>query len=169
MRRRFHSQGGKSGGLKVQNRKIDTQKIEARFEQVRATILAHAAFFVANGSVEATWRTYRGHRLGPYFRVRCRQRSGRRAAGTGAAARPASIYLGRSPELAARVGKLLGHKDVKTTQINRRCEELHRQVRRSLTGAKQELRRLLAERGAVQRWFERSLRASGKKGGRARG
>jgi hypothetical protein len=32
------------GGANVENAKIDTQKIEARFEQVRATIPAHAAF-----------------------------------------------------------------------------------------------------------------------------
>ncbi len=49
-----HGQGRKNGGANVKNAKIDTQKIEARFEQVRATILAHAAFFVDNGSVQAT-------------------------------------------------------------------------------------------------------------------
>ncbi len=152
----------------MKNAIIDPQKIEARFEQVRAAILAHAAFFVDYGFVEATWRTYRGHRLGPYFRVRCRQRSGRHALGSGAAPRPTSIYLGRSPELAARAGNLLDDLQ-QYTRNKRRCEELHRQVRRSLTGAKQELRRLLAERGTVQRWFERSLRASGKKRGRAGG
>ena len=64
-----------SGGSKAQNRKIDTQNIDGRFEQVRARILADAAFFVANGSVEATWRAHRAHRLGPYFRVRCRPRT----------------------------------------------------------------------------------------------
>ncbi len=45
----------------MQNRKIATQKIDARFEQVRAKILANAACFVANGFVEANWRTYRGN------------------------------------------------------------------------------------------------------------
>ncbi len=133
-----------------------TQKIEARFEHVREQILAHAAFFVANGSVEATWRTYRGHRLGPYFRVRCRQRRVQHALCSGSAPRQTSIYLGRSPELAARVGKLLADLQ-QHTRCKRRCEELRRQVRRSLTGAKQELRRLLAQRGAVRKWFERPV------------
>jgi hypothetical protein len=58
----------------VENRETATQKIEARFEQVRERILARAAVFVMQGTVEATWRTYRGHRLGPYFRASCRQR-----------------------------------------------------------------------------------------------
>ena len=150
----------------MKNAKIDTQKIEARFEQVRATILAHAAFFADYGSVQATWRTYRGHRLGPYFRVGCRQRRGRHALGTGAAPRPTSIYLGRSPELAARVRNLLDDLQ-QYTRNKRRCEELRRQLRRSLTRAKQELRRLLAQRGAVWTWYERRPRAPGKKTGRA--
>ncbi len=138
---------GRKLGVSVGNRKIATQKIEARFEQVRAQILAHAAFFVANGSVEATWRTYRGRRLGPYFRVGCRQRSVQHALGTGAAPRQTSIYLGHSPELAARVRELLDALQ-QHTRCKRRCEQLRRQVRRSLTRSEKELRRLLAERGA---------------------
>jgi hypothetical protein len=146
----------------VKNAIIDPQKIEARFEQVRAAILAHAAFFVDYGSVEATWRTYRGHRLGPYFRVRCRQRSGRRVVGSGAVPRPTLIYLGRSPELAARVRNLLDDLQ-QYTRGKRRCEELRRQLRRSFIREKQELRRLLAQRGAVWTWFERRPQAPGKK------
>ncbi len=59
--------GGKNGGLNVQIRKIDTQNIDARFEQFRAKILANAAFFVANGSVAATLRTYGTRGEGPAF------------------------------------------------------------------------------------------------------
>ena len=122
----------------------------------------HAAFFVDYGSVEATWRTYRGHRLGPYFRVRCRQRSARHALASGAVPRPTSIYLGRSPELAARVGNLLDDLQ-QYTRCKRRCKELRRQLRRSFSRKKQELRRLLAQRGAVWTWFERRAQAPGKK------
>ncbi len=81
---------------------------------------------------------------------------------SGAVPRPTSIYLGRSPELAARVRNLLDDLQ-QYTRGKRRCEELRRQLRRSLTRAKQELRRLLAERGAVWTWYERRPRAPGKK------
>ncbi len=40
--------------MNVENEKAATQKIEARFEQVRGQILAHATFFAAQGSVEVT-------------------------------------------------------------------------------------------------------------------
>ncbi len=74
-------------------------------------------------------------------------------------------HLGRSPELAARVRNLLDDLQ-QHTRYKRRCEELRRQLRRSLTRAKQELRRLLAQRGAVWTWFGACPRAAGKKTGR---
>jgi len=40
--------------VNVENGKTATQKIEARFEQVREQILARAAIFVTQGTVAAT-------------------------------------------------------------------------------------------------------------------
>jgi hypothetical protein len=119
---------------------------------VRGQILAHAAFFVAQGTVEATWRTYRGRRLGPYFRVSCRQR-GVQHAPCADAPQQTSIYLGRDPELAARVRRLLDELRQHTCG-KRRCADLRRQVRRSLTRAKESLRQRLAEHGVTLKGFE---------------
>ena len=138
--------------MNVENENAATQKIEARFEQVRGQILAHATFFVAQGTVEATWRTYRGRRLGPYFRVSCRQRGAHHDPCAGAP-QQTSIYLGRNPELAARVRGLLDELR-QHTHGKRRCAELRRQVRRSLTRAKETLRQRLAEHGVTLKGFE---------------
>ncbi len=147
-----------SAALATSNQKLATslpaiQNIEARFEQVRTQILAHAAFFVGQGAVEATWRTYRGRRLGPYFRVFCRQRRVRPTPCTGMAPQQTSIYLGRSPELAARVGELLDELR-QHIRRKRRCEELRRQVRRGLARAKDGLRQVLAQHGVELKGFE---------------
>ncbi|MDY0169344.1 MAG: hypothetical protein RBS80_22565 [Thermoguttaceae bacterium] len=120
---------------------------------MRGQILAHARFFVAQGFVEATWRTYRGRRLGPYFTVSCRQRGRRRDPCAGAAPQQTSIYLGRSPELAARVRRLLDELR-QHTRCKRRCEETRRQIRRSLTRAKEALRQRLAEHGVALKGSE---------------
>ena len=54
--------------------------------------------FTRQGAVVATWRTYRGRRLGPYYRLAYRD-------GT----RQRSIYLGRQSPLVDEVRRLLGH------------------------------------------------------------
>jgi hypothetical protein len=50
-------------------RAFDDQEVDARFERVKAQVLADPALFAAQGSVEAGCRTYRKRRPGPYFRV----------------------------------------------------------------------------------------------------
>jgi len=50
------------------------QKNAGRFLRVRAFLQAHKALFANQGTVAATWRTYRGKRLGPYFQLAYRDR-----------------------------------------------------------------------------------------------
>jgi hypothetical protein len=112
---------------------FDDQKIAARFERVRAQVLAHPALFANQGFVAATWRTYRGRRLGPYFRVSYRE-SGRQR----------SIYLGRSEELADRVRRLLA--DVQRRRRKRRLfAKLEAEVRASLRRHKARFKEYLAQ------------------------
>jgi hypothetical protein len=90
----------------------------------------------------ATWRTYRGRRLGPYFRLAYRK--GRRQL---------SIYLGRSAELAQRVRELLAdlQKDHRWRRITRRMRaEIRKSFRRSL----EYLDRQLAVLGIRRKGFE---------------
>ena len=68
------------------------QKTAARFERVRAAVMAEPRRFARQGSVVASWRVYAGRRLGPYLRLAYRE--GRRQR---------SIYLGRCAELVRRV------------------------------------------------------------------
>ena len=66
------------------------EKKTARFEREEPYVLAHGARFAHQGAVVASWQTYRGRRLGPYYWLAFRD-SGRQR----------SIYLGRS--LAVRI------------------------------------------------------------------
>ena len=45
------------------------EKDLARFRRVELFLLQHPQRFATQGSVAATWRTYRGRRLGPYFQL----------------------------------------------------------------------------------------------------
>jgi hypothetical protein len=105
------------------------QKTEAKFQAIRGFILANRNTFVRQGAVVATYRMYRGHRLGPFFSLRYRD-----------AGRQRSRYLGRSPNLAAQVSSLLGElretiKELRTlTRLKRHaranvrmCKKLWRQ------------------------------------------
>jgi hypothetical protein len=50
-----------------------TQKIDARFERVRAQVLSHSALLAAGGSVSVPWRNRGARRFEPYFRVPYRE------------------------------------------------------------------------------------------------
>ena len=113
-----------------------------RFERVRSYVLAHPALFASQGSVAATWRTYRGRRLGPYFQVSWRE-SGRQR----------WLYLGRSQELADRVGELLARRQHGHRQ-RRLFARLKRQARSAYRRWKVFLRQLLAGWGIQMKGFE---------------
>ncbi|MFH1924715.1 MAG: hypothetical protein ABIP48_33100 [Planctomycetota bacterium] len=118
------------------------QKAAARFERVEAQVAAAPGVFAVGGTVVATWRTYRGRRLGPYFRLAYRK--GRRQC---------SIYLGRSEELAGRVRDLLA----KLQDLNRwrrTSRRMQREARKSLRRWLEYLGKQLAELGIQRKGFE---------------
>ena len=108
-----------------------TKKSGERFERVRSLLLAQPLRFANQGSVVAGWRTYRGRRLGPYFRLAYRD-----------GGRQRSVYLGRSVELARRVRELLARLQ-RPRRERRLFGRLIAQVRASLRRAKARLREAL--------------------------
>ena len=84
-----------AGDRELEKREFVDQKIR----EVLALIESRPEIFAAQGTVVATWRTYGGRRLGPYFRLSFRE--GRRQR---------SLYLGTSAALAARVRAILARK-----------------------------------------------------------
>jgi hypothetical protein len=118
------------------------QKTAARFERVRAAVMAEPRRFARQGSVVAGWRVYAGRKLGPYFRLAYRE--GRRQQ---------SIYLGRCAELVRRVRELLAELHGPRRQ-KLLFARLKAQVRASLRQAKVELERQLAVWGIRLEGFE---------------
>jgi hypothetical protein len=80
----------------MENRPLVDQLDAARFERVRAEVLARPSLFAKGGSVVAGWRRRGPARFGPYYRLAYRDQNRQR-----------SIYLGRSAGLVAKVGQLL--------------------------------------------------------------
>jgi len=103
--------------------------------------------FAAGGTVVASWRTYRGRRLGPYFRLAYRK--GRRQW---------SIYLGRSEGLARRVRDLLAR--LQEHQRWRRTSwRMQARARASLRKSKAQLKKLLVRWGIhLKGWEFRGMR-----------
>jgi hypothetical protein len=98
-------------------------------------VLGRKGVFARQGSVVATWRAYRGRRLGPYFRLAFREDGRQR-----------SIYLGRCRELARRVGSLLAglQRPLRQRRVVRRLEA---QVQASLKRFRAKLAEALAPLG----------------------
>jgi hypothetical protein len=118
------------------------QKDVARFQRVESLLKAHSALFANQGTVAATWRTYRGKRLGPYFQLTYRDRG-----------RQLWFYLGRSQELARRVKDLLAKLHRRRDQ-RRQSQKLQAQARASFRRAKNQLKKLLAVWGIQLKGFE---------------
>ena len=119
-----------------------SQKNADRFLRVKAFLQAHRALFANQGAVAATWRTYRGKRLGPYFQLAYRDRG-----------RQHWVYLGRSLDLADRVRDLLARLHAPRDR-RRQSKRLQSQVRSSLRHAKNQLAQLLAVWGINLKGFE---------------
>lgn len=90
----------------------------------------------------ATWRVYRNRRLGPYFQVVYHLDRRQRA-----------LYIGRSPELADRVRRLLDQFQ-RNHRERRLLKRLETHARASLRRAKTQLKELLALRGIRMKGFE---------------
>jgi hypothetical protein len=113
-----------------------------------ALLAARPELFQEQGSVIESWRSYRGRRLGPYFRLIYRADRKQR-----------SIYLGSCPQLAARVRHRL--EEVQKLRRERRQSIQRRAaVRTALRAQKKELATALAELGLVLKgWEARGFRA----------
>ncbi len=81
----------------VNSMKIETERFVDQKRLLIANYIAQRAdVFKSQGSVLATYRTYKGKTTGPYYRL------SHRASGV-----QRSLYLGQDPELAAEVQKRL--------------------------------------------------------------
>jgi hypothetical protein len=119
----------------LENLKSVDQKAEAKLQPVREFILAHRDALLRQGAVVASYRMYRGHRLGPFFSLRYREAGQQR-----------SVYLGRSLALADQVRDLLAtlRKDFKEWQ---KLARLTRQARAHVRTCKKLWRNDLAAMG----------------------
>jgi hypothetical protein len=72
------------------------KKQEARFIAIQTFVLENKILFIKSGTMAECWKTYRGRRIGPYYRLAFREDGKQK-----------SIYLGRDPELASRAAQLL--------------------------------------------------------------
>jgi hypothetical protein len=134
-------QEGRAKKKIMEKSKIDTQKINAKFQRIQSQILDRKGFFAAHGSVETSWRIYRNERLGPYYRVVFREQGSRK-----------SIYLGRNEILAQRVVGLLA--ELQSFQRQRRLtRRLRAIIRVSLRREKAKLEEMLAPLGFRMKGF----------------
>jgi hypothetical protein len=109
--------------------KFAHEKKPTRLEKLRLQLLAHQELIANDGCLAATWKTYRGKRLGPYYRVEFRQD---RAVKT--------IYLGRDPLLVEYAAALID--DIKKPNRQKRYlrrlrAEIRASLRRSFAEAEQ--------------------------------
>ncbi len=105
-------------------------------------IASRPALFARQGVVVATWRWYRGRRLGPYWRLAYRE-----------AGRQCSVYLGRMGEGVRRVRGVLARLQ-RGLRSRRAVRRLTRRVRASLRAHLAEFDRRLAELGLWRKGFE---------------
>ena len=121
---------------------LGDQKTLARFHRAQSYLLAHPQLFAAQGSVAATWRSYCGRRLGPYFQLIYRRHGRKRA-----------IYLGRSLQIADRVREILDR--LQAPHHRRRLlKRLTARARSSLRLWKDRLRSALSPWGITLKGFE---------------
>jgi hypothetical protein len=98
--------------------------------------------FCRQGAVVATWRTYRGRKLGPYYRLAFR-RDGRQC----------SVYLGRCRELAERVRAAIDKLRVPLHHV-RQIARMRAAVKASLRREKLRLDGQLRKLGLYLKGFE---------------
>jgi len=100
------------GGGTVENREV----VDKKAERALALIASRPELFVRQGAVVATWRWYKGRRLGPYWRLAYRE-----------AGRQCSVYLGRMGEGVEQVRQALAR-----WQDFRRWRTTYRRPRRQV-------------------------------------
>ncbi len=118
------------------------QKSAARLQHVRLFIESNPKIFARQGTVAATWRTYKGKRLGPYYQLTYRDQD-----------RQHWLYLGRSEQLANQVRDLLQNLHRPRDQC-RLIRRLQSQARTSLRLAKAQLKQVCAQQGITLKGWE---------------
>ena len=125
---------------------------DVSFKSLRKWMLAARRALAESGALEATWRTYRGRRLGPYFRLAYRRRGRRKW-----------IYVGRSAELAERLRQLLAALQAPAEE-RRRLRRLCVAARRALATQKAAWQAELARHGLAAKGFEVRARQQNRNG-----
>ena len=118
------------------------QKRPTRREVLLVQIRQAASAVATAGSIVETWRTYRGRRLGPYFRVAYRE-----------AGIQKSIYIGNNAELIAAARGLLAELQA-DERARRMVQRLQLATRASLRAAKTAWEGELARVGLHLQGFE---------------
>ena len=129
-------------------RSVD-QKLPPRWQRIFGFLDARRPLLAVQGAIVATWRTYRGKRLGPYYRLAYREKGRQR-----------SLYLGCCVELVERVRDAMGEIQgrLREGQVMRR---LIHTAKETLSACKDHLRRQLATIGIQMKGFEmRGVRAA---------
>jgi len=121
----------------VQNRCFVPQLTGSRWNDLRAYLLAHPQVFANQGTVVEEWCKRGDRSFGPYFRLKFRI--------TG---RQNSIYLGRSPQLADQVRRLLIE-----LQYARNCRRMRKQLWAALRLEKARFQNVLSASGLPPNLF----------------
>ncbi len=129
---------GVGGGGIVEKRGVVDQKAERALAVIRSRL----RLFARQGAVVATWRWYRGRKLGPYWRLAYRE-----------AGRQCSVYLGRTGPGVERVRRVLARLQ-RGLRSRRTVRRVSRAVRASLRSCLAELDRQLHGLGLWRKGFE---------------
>lgn len=124
-----------------------TETVDQKLDRIR-TLLARAPDrFAQQGAVVASYRQYKGRRLGPYYRIAYRD-----------GGRQRSIYLGSSKQVANEVRRLLESAQ-KPGRQRRSIQRVRQQIRRELAQRKRNLDQQLRSIGLrLQGWETRGWR-----------
>ena len=143
--------GGEAMSTRPSNILNPTSAIHSpsRWARIRAVLESRRSLLAKQGTIVASWRTYQGRRLGPYYRLAYRE-----------AGRQCSIYLGCACDLVRRVQATLARfqQALRQSQIFSR---MHSAARKALRQSKVRLRQQLAAIGIRLKGFEfRGVRAA---------
>ena len=118
------------------------QTVDQTAHRALDLIASQAGLFARQGAVVATWRDYRGRKLGPYYRLAYRENGRQR-----------SVYLGRCPTLVARVREALAAVQAPLRQ-SRALRRMKTQAKAAFRAAKAELDRRLRPIGLFLKGME---------------
>ena len=118
------------------------ESVDQNTHRALGLIASRPEIFARRGSVVASWRTYRGRRLGPYFRLTYRE-----------AGRQCSVYLGRAGRVVETVRERLAELQgpLKRSRIYRQARA---EIKAALGPVKRELDRRLRRVGLYMKGFE---------------